>query len=178
MSELIEYHPELRVSRVKNLQNKRFLTIGNIPTRCPNFTKRKENEGLPGPKLKDQSFRKPTKLKRKGQDQSFRKPAKLKKKGRLFVKGVPTEFTNDEFKQILDHNTIQHTKAERMKSRRDSRWIQMFQIELSDPGEPEATISNKITCPQTGITFKVEEFRAPISVWQCLPKFRTLGQKL
>ena len=33
----------------------------------------------------------------------------------LIVKGVPTEFTNDEFKQVLDHNKIKYTKAERMK---------------------------------------------------------------
>ena len=51
-----------------------------------------------------------------------------------------------------------------MKSKRDGR---MLQIELSDPAEAEAIISRKITCPQTGIVFKVEEFRAPISVQQC-----------
>ena len=79
---------------------------------------------------------------------------------------MPIEFTNDEFKQILDHNKIKHTKAERMKSRRDGRSLHMFQIELSDPAEAEAIISNNITCPQTGIIFKVEEFRAPISVRQ------------
>ena len=33
--------------------------------------------------------------------------------------------------------------------------------------EAEALISSHITCPQTGIIFKVEEFRAPISVQQC-----------
>ena len=54
----------------------------------------------------------------------------------------------------------------------------MFQIELSNPAEAKAIISNNITCPQTGIIFKVEEFRAPISVRQCYDckKFRTLGQ--
>ena len=45
--------------------------------------------------------------------------------------------------------------------------LQMFQIELSDPAKAEAIISNKITCPQTGIIFKVEEFRALFSVQQC-----------
>ena len=54
-----------------------------------------------------------------------------------------------------------------MKSRRDGRLLQMFQIELSDPAEAEAIISNHIACPQTGTNFKVEEFRAPISVRQC-----------
>ena len=41
---------------------------------------------------------------------------------------VPTEFTNEEFKQVLDHNKIKHAKAERMKSKRDGRTLQMFQI--------------------------------------------------
>ena len=85
----------------------------------------------------------------------------------LVVKGVPTEFTDEEFKQVLDHNKINHAKAERMISKRDGRKLQMFQIELSDSAEAEALISNNLTCPQTGIIFKVEEFRAPISVQQC-----------
>ena len=42
----------------------------------------------------------------------------------------------------------------------------MFQIELRDPAEAKAIISNNITCPQTGIIFKVEEFCAPISAQQ------------
>ena len=40
----------------------------------------------------------------------------------------------------------------------------MFQIELKDAAE--AIISDNITCPQTWIIFKVEKFRAPISVRQ------------
>ena len=50
---------------------------------------------------------------------------------------MPTEFTNDEFKQVLDHNKITHGKAERMQSKRDGRILQMFQIELSDPAKAE-----------------------------------------
>ena len=99
---------------------------------------------------------------------SLPKAYQIEEKGKtLVVKGLPTEFTNDEFKQILDYNKIQHAKAEGMKSRRDNRSFQMFQIELRDPAEAEAIISNYITCPQTGIIFKVEEFCAPTSVWQC-----------
>ena len=85
----------------------------------------------------------------------------------LVGKGVPTEFTNDKFKQLLDHNKIKHANAERMKSKRDGRILQMFHIELSDPAEAKAIISSNITCTQTGIIFKVEEFRALISVQQC-----------
>ena len=63
-----------------------------------------------------------------------------------------------------------------MKSRRDGRSLQMFQKELNDPAEAEAIISRNITCPQTGIIFKVEEFRAPISVRQCY-NCQNFGQK-
>ena len=73
----------------------------------------------------------------------------------LVVKGVPTEFSNDEFKEILDFNKIKYAKAERMKSRRNGRSLQMFKIELKDPAEAEAIISDNLTCPQTGIIFKV-----------------------
>ena len=52
-----------------------------------------------------------------------------------------------------------------MKSRRDGMWLQMFQIELKVPDEDVAIISDNLTCPQTGIIFKVEEFA--ISVRQC-----------
>ena len=42
-----------------------------------------------------------------------------------------------------------------MKSRRDGRPLQ---IELKGPAKAEAIISDNLTCPQTGIIFKVEEF--------------------
>ena len=83
---------------------------------------------------------------------------------------MPTEFTNDEFKQILDHNKIKHAKAERMKSRRDGRSLQMFEIELSNPAEAEAIISDNITCPQTGLFSRWKSFVLPFqsnSVYNC-----------
>ena len=99
---------------------------------------------------------------------SLPKAYQMKEKSKtVVVKGVPTEFTYDEFKEILNSDKTQYDKAERMKSRRDGRSLQMFQIELKDPAEAEAIISENLTCPQTGIVFKVEEFRAPVSVWQC-----------
>ena len=152
MSELSQYRPEHRVSRVKDLPNKGFLIIENTPRDVISLQKENKMKACLDKNL----------------NISPPKAYQNKEKGKtLVVKGVPTEFTSEEFKQVLDHNKIKHTKAERMKSRRDGRMLQMFQIELSDPVEAEAIISNKITCPQTGIIFKVEEFRVPISVQQC-----------
>ena len=152
MSELSHYHPALRVSRVKDLPNQGFLTVGNTPRDVIILQSETKMKACLGKNLKI----------------SLPRAYQNKDKSRtLVVKGVPTEFTDDEFKQVLDHNKIKHAKAERMQSKRDGRKLQMFQLELSDSAEAEALISSNITCLQTGIIFKVEEFRAPISFQQC-----------
>ena len=56
-----------------------------------------------------------------------------KKSKTLVVEGVPTEFTDEEFRNILDSNQVSYAKAEQMKSMRDGRPLQMFQLELKDP---------------------------------------------
>ena len=152
MSKLSQCHPELRASKVEDLPNKGFLIIGNTPRDVIILQNENKMNACLGKNLKI----------------NLPKAYQNKEKSKiLVVKGVPTKFTNEEFKQVLDHNKIKHAKAERMKSRRDGRILQMFQIELSNPAEAEAIILNKITCPQTGIIFEVEEFRAPVSVQQC-----------
>ena len=86
---------------------------------------------------------------------------------RLAVKGVPTDITEGEFKEFLDLNKISYAKAERLKSQKDGRVLPIFQPEITDPTEVDALISQNLVCNVTGIVYKVEEFRAPISVMQC-----------
>ena len=43
----------------------------------------------------------------------------------------------------------------------------MFQLEISDPAEAEALLSQNLMWNVTGIVYKVEEFRQPVSVSQC-----------
>ena len=43
----------------------------------------------------------------------------------------------------------------------------MFQLEVSDPAEAEALLSQNLMCNVTGIIYKVEEIRQPVSVRQC-----------
>ena len=143
MSELSQYHPELRVSRVKDLPNRSFLVVGNTPRDVVILQSENKMKACLGQNLK-------ISLPKAYQNQTKSKT--------LVIKGVPTEFTDDEFKQVLDLNNINHAKAERMKSKRDGRKLQMFHLELSDSAEAEALISSNITCPQTGIIFKVEDF--------------------
>ena len=85
----------------------------------------------------------------------------------LVVKGVPTDITVLEFKEFLDLNKISYAKAERLKSKKDGRVLPIFQIEITDPAEAEALLSQNLACNVTGKIYKVEEFRAPISVMQC-----------
>ena len=43
----------------------------------------------------------------------------------------------------------------------------MFKLEIKDDTEAEALITENLTCPMTGLIYRVEEFRTPISVQQC-----------
>ena len=43
----------------------------------------------------------------------------------------------------------------------------MFQLEISDPAEAEALLSQNLMCNVTGIVYKVKEFRQPVPVRQC-----------
>ena len=85
----------------------------------------------------------------------------------LAIKGVPTDITEAEFQEFLDLNKISYAKAERLKSKKDGRVLPIFQLEISDPAEAEALISQNLLCNVTGIVYKVEEFRQPVSVRQC-----------
>ena len=75
--------------------------------------------------------------------------------------------TEAEFEEFLDLNKISYAKAERLKSKKDSRVLLIFQLEITDPTEAKALISQTLVYNVAGIVYKVEEFRAPISVMQC-----------
>ena len=80
---------------------------------------------------------------------------------------MPAEVTEQEFKEFLDLNKINYAKAERLTSIKDGRVLEMFKLEIKDDTEVEALITENLTCPMTGIIYRVEEFRTPISVQQC-----------
>ena len=85
----------------------------------------------------------------------------------LAIKGVPTDITENEFKEFLDLNKINYAKAERLKSKKDGRVLPIFQLEITDPDEAEAFLSQNLMCNVTGIIYKVEDFHQPVSVTQC-----------
>ena len=60
----------------------------------------------------------------------------------------------------LPLNNISYAKAERLKSKKDGRVLPMFRLEINDPTEAEALISQNLVCQATGIVYEVEEFRS------------------
>ena len=154
MSELRQFHPSLRVSKVQDLKNNRFLFIGDTPrgaTTLQSDNKMKacldQNVSASLPKAY----------------QTAKAASKT-----LVVKGLPTEVSEKDFKEFLDLNKITYAKAGRLTSKKDGRVLQMFKLEIKDEAESEALISQNLTCYITGIICKVEGFRSPVSVQQCL----------
>ena len=53
------------------------------------------------------------------------------------------------------------------KKQKDGRVLPIFRLEINDPTEAEGLLSRNLVCQLTGIVFKVEELRTPVSVTQC-----------
>ena len=153
MGELRQHHPSLKISQIKELAKGGLLVVGDSPHDAvilQNESKMKaalgKNVGISLPKAYQIS---------------------QKQNKCLAVKGVPTDITETDFKEFLDLNKICYAKAERLKRKKDDRVLPIFQLELSDPAEAEALLSQNLMCNVTGIVYKVEEFRQPVSVRQC-----------
>ena len=153
MGELRQHQPSLRISKVKALQKGDLLVVGDSPRDAVILQSEQKMKAALGKNVKV----------------SLPKAYQTTKQTNkcLVVKGVPTDLTDEEFKEFLDLNKISYAKAERYKSKRDGRVLPMFQLEISDPAEAEALLSQNLICNVTGIVYKVEEFRQPVSVRQC-----------
>ena len=84
----------------------------------------------------------------------------------LAIKGVPTDITDSEFTKFLDLNKISYAKAERLRSKKDGRILPIFRLEINDPTEAEALLSQHLVYQVAGIVYKVGECRSPVSVTQ------------
>ena len=80
---------------------------------------------------------------------------------------MPAEVTEQEFKEFLDLNKINYAKAERLTSKNDGRVLENFLIGNQGRHRSRGFNYRKLTCPITGVIYRVEEFRTPISVQQC-----------
>ena len=156
MAELRQYNPSLKVSRIKELPKGHFVAIGDTTSMEDVIILQHES------KMKA-AVGKNVKITLPKAFQISKEQTKS-----LAVKGVPTHITDIEVKEFLNINKISHAKAERLKSKKVGRVLPMFQLEISDPSEAEALISQNLLCQLvTGIVYEVEEFRSPVSVTQC-----------
>ena len=61
------------------------------------------------------------------------------------VTGVPTEVSENDFKEFLDLNKIIYAKAECLTSKKDGKVLQMFKLEIKDEAEGKALDSQNLT---------------------------------
>ena len=153
MGELRQYHPSLKVSQVKELPKSDLLVIGDSVQDVVILQNENKMKAALGQNVKI-TLPKAYQINR-SQNKS------------LAIKGVPTDITDDEFREFLNLNKISYAKADSLKSKRDGRVLPIFQLEVSDADEAEALHSQNLMCNVTGIVYKVEEFRKPVSVTQC-----------
>ena len=153
LGELRQFHPGLKVSQIKELPKGDFLLIGDSMQDVIILQNESKMKAALGQNVKV----------------SLPKAFQINKQQTksLAVKGVPSDISDSEFKEFLDLNKINFAKAERLKSKKDGRVLLIFRLEISDPTEAEALLSKNLVCHVTGIVYKVEEFRTPISVMQC-----------
>ena len=85
----------------------------------------------------------------------------------LAIKGVPTDIMDSELTEFLDLNKTCYVKAERLKSKKDGRVLSIFRVEINNPTEAEALLSQNLVCQVTGIVYEMEESQSPVSVTQC-----------
>ena len=153
MGELRQYHPSLKVFQVKELPKGDLLVIGDSVQDVVILQNENKIKAAPGQNVK-------ITLPRAFQINRTRNKS-------LAIKGVPTDITDDEFREFLNLYKISYAKADRLKSKKDGRVLPIFQLEISDPDEAEALLLQNLVCNVAGIVYKVEEFRKPVSVTQC-----------
>ena len=153
MGELRQFHPSLRISQIKELPKGDFLIIGDSVQDLIILQSESKMKAAQGKNVTVISLPK-----------AFQ-TNKLQNKS-LAIKGVPTDITDTEFTEFLDLNKINYAKAERWTSKKDGRVLPIFRLEINNPTKAEALISQNLLCQVTGIVYKVEEFREPVSVTQ------------
>ena len=153
MGELRQRHPGLKISQVKELAKGDLLVVGDSVQDVVILQSESKMRAALGKNVKI----------------SLPKAYQINQKQNkcLVIKRVPTDITEAEFQEFLDLNKISYAKAERLKSKKDGRVLPIFQLEISDPAEAEALLSQNYMCSVTGIVCKVEELRQPVSVRQC-----------
>ena len=121
MSELRQYHPNLRVLQIKQTKNG-WISMGDTP---------KDFAILQSEPKMQQGFRKKVKM---SLPKSYHS-ADAKKDKILVFNGVSNNITLEDFKQLLDFNKITHAEAETMKSKRTGRDLPFINIKQNQSSD-------------------------------------------
>ena len=119
MGDLRQYHPSLKITRIKELPKGDFLLIGDSAQDVIILQNENKMKAAQGQKVKvslPEAY------------ETSKVPSKS-----LAVKGVPTDITEVEFIEFLDLNKIKYAKAEHLKSKKDGRALPIFRLEISNP---------------------------------------------
>ena len=163
MSELRQYHPSLGVFQLRQSKNG-WIFIGDTPRDFAILQSEPKMQQVLGKNVKVSLTK------------SYHSVDATKGKILVF-KGVSTNVSIEDFKELLKFNKITHAEAERMTSKKSGRDLPFIKIKCDNPKQAEALISGAFICQKTGIIFKVEEFRTTPSIQQCF-KCQGFGHKL
>ena len=107
MSELRQFQPSLRVSKVQELKSNRFLVTGDTPRDVAILQSENKMKACPGQNV----------------SASLPKVYQTDKTASktLVVKGVPTKVSEKDFKEFLDLNKIIYANAECLTGKKDGR---------------------------------------------------------
>ena len=112
LGELRQFHPDLKVSQIKELPKGDFLIIGDSMQDVLILQSENKMKAALGQNVKvslPKAF------------QTNKQQVKS-----LAVKGVPSDISNSEFKEFLGLNKINFAEAERLKSKKDGRVLPIF----------------------------------------------------
>ena len=112
MGKLRQYHPSLKLSRIKELARGDFVVIGDSVQDVIILQSESKMKATLGKNVKVSLLK------------AFQ-TSKIQTKS-LAIKGVPTDLSDTEFKEFLDLNKTSYAKAERLKSKKDGRVLPIF----------------------------------------------------
>ena len=122
MGELRQYHPSLKVSQVKELPKGDLLVIRDSVQDVVILQNEHKMKAALGQNVKI-TLPKAYQINRT-QNKS------------LAIKGVPTDTTDDEFREFLNLNKISYAKADRLKARKTAGFYQFFNSKLVTLAKP------------------------------------------
>ena len=126
MGELRQFHPSLKVSQVKELPKCDLLIIGDSVQDVIILQSENKMKAFLGKNVK-------VNLPKAYQTSKSRNKI-------LAIKGVPTDITENEFKEFLDLNKINYAKAERLNSKKTAGSYQFFNWRLLTLTKPRLSL--------------------------------------